>query len=66
MFELGGHVIDPIVRLMGLLRKVTPFLRTDASYSDSLRDNTIAVMEWEHAIGIVQTSTASPTRGSQS
>jgi len=60
MFELGGHVIDPIVRLMGSPRKVTPFLRKDASYSDSLRDNTVAVMEWEHAIGIVQTSTLEP------
>lgn len=57
MFELGGHVIDPIVRLMGAPKKVTPFLRTDAGYSDSLRDNTVAVLEWERAIGVVQTST---------
>src|SRR5262249_50901399 len=57
MFELGGHVIDPMVRLMGPPKKVTPFLRTDSSFADALRDNTVAVMEWEKAIGVVQTST---------
>lgn len=60
MFELGGHVVDPMVRLMGEPRKVTPFLRTDGPYHDNLRDNTLAVLEWDKAIGIVQTSTLEP------
>jgi len=60
MFELGGHVIDPMVRLMGEPRRVTPFLRTDGPYGDSLHDNTVAVLEWDRAIGIVQTSTLVP------
>jgi predicted dehydrogenase len=57
MFELGCHVIDPMVRLMGRPAKVTPALRTDSSIKDSLRDNCVAVLEWGNAMGIVHAST---------
>lgn len=60
MFELGGHVIDPMVRLMGRPRKVTPFLRKDGAFDDTLKDNTVAVLEWEKAIGIVQGAALQP------
>jgi predicted dehydrogenase len=56
MFELGGHVIDPMIRLMGKPTKVTSALRTDGQ-PDSLRDNCVAVMEWGKAMGIVHAST---------
>jgi predicted dehydrogenase len=59
MFELGGHVIDPLVRLLGKPDKVTPFLRTDNG-NDRLRDNTAAFFDWPHAVGIVQGSTMQP------
>lgn len=60
MFELGGHVIDPVVRLMGRPRKVTPILHTDGRFGDDFKDNTAAVLEWDKAIGIVQVTTLQP------
>ncbi len=59
MFELGGHVIDPMIRLMGQPTRVTPFLRTDAG-SDALCDNTLAVFEWERAAGVVHSANMQP------
>ena len=57
MFELGGHLIDPIVRLMGRPERVTPYLRHDrAGMDDGLADNTMAVFEWRSAIGAVGTA----------
>ncbi len=57
MFELGGHLIDPIVRLMGRPARVTPFLRHDhRELDDGLADNTMAVLEWDRAIGTVTTA----------
>lgn len=60
MFELGCHVIDPVVRLMGRPRKITPYLRKDGAFDDKLKDNTLAVLEWDKAIGMVQGSTLQP------
>ncbi len=60
MFELGCHVIDPMVRLMGRPRKITPFLRRDGPFDDTLKDNTLAVFEWDRAIGIVQGASLQP------
>lgn len=63
MFELGGHVIDPIVRLLGRPRKITPILHTDGPFSDKLADNTLATIEWDKALGIVQATTLQPGSG---
>jgi predicted dehydrogenase len=60
MFELGGHVIDPLVRLLGKPLKITPYLRKDGAFADSLKDNTAAVFEWNSAIGFVHGSTLQP------
>jgi predicted dehydrogenase len=62
MFELGCHVIDPIVRLLGQPRKVTPVLRNDGA-RDGLADNTAAILEFENAIAIVQASNLQPNSG---
>ena len=60
MFELGGHVIDPIARLMGRPERVTPFLRHDNRADDGLADNTLAVLEWRRAMGTVNTASMQP------
>lgn len=60
MFELGGHVIDPVVRLMGRPRKVTTALHKHGAFDDTLKDNTVALLEWENATGIVQAATLQP------
>ena len=53
MFELGPHVIDPLVRLMGRPNRVTPFLNKHGEFDDTLADNTLAVFEYSGALGIV-------------
>ena len=67
MFELAGHLIDPIVRLMGGPVRVTPYLRHDYhEIDDGLADNTMAVLEWDRAIGTVATASMhfrNPERG---
>jgi predicted dehydrogenase len=63
MFELGGHVIDPMVRLMGKPEKVTGRLRHESTLNDKLADNTVAILEWERTMGIVQASTLQPDSG---
>jgi predicted dehydrogenase len=63
MFELGGHLVDATVRLMGKPRKVTPFLHGDGGFGDALHDNTLAVLEWERATGMVQSANMEPNAG---
>lgn len=63
MFELAGHLIDPIVRLMGRPRKVTPFLRHDGPFADALKDNTLAVFEFDRALAIVHGAAINPVSG---
>jgi predicted dehydrogenase len=63
MFELGAHLIDALVRLMGPPVKVTPFLRKQGVYEDSLRDNTIAIFEYPRALAVIQSATLQPGSG---
>lgn len=60
LFDLGGHMIDPIVRLMGRPEKVTPFLHCDGPANDGLQDNTMAVFEWRKALGTYATASMHP------
>jgi predicted dehydrogenase len=53
MYELGGHVIDPVIRLLGRPDRVTPFLKKSGKFNDTLADNTIAVFEFPGALGVV-------------
>ena len=53
MFELGPHVIDPLVRLLGRPDRVTPFLKKHGDYPDNMADNTVAVFEFQGAMGVV-------------
>ena len=63
MFEQGGHLIDPMVRLLGRPEKVTPFLRHHGRFADALLDNTHAVIEWRGALGTVTSSVLQPGAG---
>ena len=53
MFELGCHVIDPLVRLLGRPNRVARFLKKHGEFDDTLADNTIAVFEYSGAMGLV-------------
>ncbi len=52
-FELGCHVLDQLVYLLGRPRKVTPFLRNDGGVIPEFHDNTVVIFEYDHALAIV-------------
>ena len=49
MFELGCHIIDSAIYLLGKPDKVTPYPRQTRD-SDDLYDNMMAVLEYPTAI----------------
>ena len=53
MFDLGGHVLDQIVWLLGRPNKVTSFLRNDGVPIPGFADNTLAVFEFARAMAII-------------
>ncbi|MCF6286959.1 MAG: Gfo/Idh/MocA family oxidoreductase [Candidatus Hydrogenedentes bacterium] len=60
MLELGCHLIDMIVLLLGEPKKVTSFLRHDTGVDDDLNDNILAVLEYDRAMVTVDISTREP------
>jgi predicted dehydrogenase len=56
MLELGCHLIDIIVVLLGEPKKVSPFIRHDADIDDSLADNALAILEYDKSMVTVETA----------
>jgi predicted dehydrogenase len=56
MFELGCHVIDAVVTVLGRPQKVTPYSRKVASAEDGLFDNSLAVLEYAKATVTVRSA----------
>lgn len=56
MFELGCHLIDMVVLLLGAPKKVTPFIRHDSPAQDALADNAVAVLEYDRAIVTIESA----------
>ncbi len=56
MFELGCHLIDPLVRVLGKAKSVTAFGRNLRSDLDRLPDNQLAVFEYPEAIATIRVS----------
>ncbi|MCP4192403.1 MAG: Gfo/Idh/MocA family oxidoreductase [Planctomycetaceae bacterium] len=54
MFELGCHLIDPLIHLMGPPDRVTAFNR--ATRNDGLLDNTLAVFEYPKATATIRSA----------
>ena len=63
LFELGSHLIDAVIRLMGEPKSVTPFLRKDGSFADDLKDNNLAVFQFPKATAFVLNSNLQPNSG---
>ncbi|NBV21059.1 MAG: gfo/Idh/MocA family oxidoreductase [Proteobacteria bacterium] len=63
MFELGCHLIDPLIRLLGKHAMITPVLRHDSKDADALADNCVAVFDFPHAIGIISSAAMQPLAG---
>ena len=53
MYELGSHMVDAVVRLLGKPDRVTPYLYTHGGYGDSFKDNTLAVLEYPRTIATI-------------
>ena len=56
MYELGGHLIDRVVELLGRPKKVNNWLRHDTGVADKLADNTLVVFEYDRAIVTLSSS----------
>ena len=63
MFELGCHMIDRVVALLGKPRSVTGRLRHDSLVDDTLADNTLAVLEYDSALAEVYVAAMQPHGG---
>lgn len=62
MFELGGHILDLVVGILGEPEGVTPYIRHSAPDKDSLQDNMLAVLQYPKALATVK-STAQEVDG---
>ena len=62
MFELGGHLIDPIVRLMGRPKSIQPTLRHHGKHDDDLKDNNVVVFEFDRALAVLTDTALQPTK----
>ncbi|MBN2713357.1 MAG: Gfo/Idh/MocA family oxidoreductase [Planctomycetes bacterium] len=49
MFNLGCHLIDYVVSLMGKPSRITPILKSVAGYDESIRNNCLSILEYPHA-----------------
>ena len=56
MFELGCHLIDPLVTLMGKPDRVTAYVRRTRPEQDELADNQLAVMEYPKATATIRSA----------
>lgn len=54
LYDLGGHMLDQIVWLLGRPNSVSRVLRNDATPElPAYSDNTVAVLEFDHALAIL-------------
>jgi predicted dehydrogenase len=61
MFEQGCHLIDLAVRALGgAPTRVSTTLRHHGPFDDTLKDNTVAVLEWPSALGIIGAAVLQP------
>jgi predicted dehydrogenase len=63
MFDLGSHLIDAVVAVLGPPNKVTPFGRKLYSRQDDVVDNQLAVFEYPDAIATVRATFVEPLAG---
>lgn len=62
LFELGGHLLDLVVAILGKPQSVSGFHRHSAAIDDGLLDNMMCVLEYPKAIATVK-STAIEVEG---
>jgi Predicted dehydrogenases and related proteins len=65
MFELGCHVIDLVIGVLGKPERVQPFPRTSGAHGDALADNMLAVLEYPKATATVKSAALEVDGGSR-
>ncbi|MCC7375220.1 MAG: Gfo/Idh/MocA family oxidoreductase [Verrucomicrobiales bacterium] len=63
LFELGSHMLDAVVRLLGKPNQVVPVLKTHGSSTDTLADNNVVVLEYPKTTAVISSSTLQPNAG---
>ena len=58
-FDLGGHMLDQVVYLMGRPTRTTSFLRTDGA-GPACTDNSLGVLEFERGLAFVDIAAMEP------
>jgi len=56
LFELGCHLIDPVIRLLGAPKRVQSTLQQTKLPPDSLMDNAVITFEFSRALAVVTCS----------
>ncbi len=56
MFELGCHIMDLVVGVLGRPESVTSFAKHTSTLDDGLKDNMLAVLDYPKATATVKTS----------
>jgi predicted dehydrogenase len=56
MFELGCHVMDLVIGILGKPESVTPYIQHSSPLDDKLADNMLAVLSYPQAIATVKAS----------
>lgn len=65
MFELGCHVIDLVIGVLGRPDAVRPYSRRSAPRDDGLVDNMLAVLEYSKALATIKTAALEVEGGSR-
>lgn len=60
LYDLGGHMLDQVVWLLGRPNRVTSFMQNAASDARDFMDNTLAVLEYPRAIATVDIAAMEP------
>ena len=63
MFELGCHLIDPLLTILGKPTRVTPHNRRTFEDRDDLLDNCLAVFDFADATATIRSSLVEPDGG---
>jgi predicted dehydrogenase len=53
MYDLGGHMLDQVVWILGRPNKISRFFQNSASETREMMDNTLGVFEYSNAIATV-------------
>ncbi len=62
LYDLGGHMLDQIVWLLGRPTRINTVLRNEATPElPSYADNTVSVLEFEHALAVVEIAAMEPS-----